>query len=86
MLIVHLLAMHTLICVTFSLPPGVGGWLQRLLVAPPGLFCLSFRRVKAGARGVRDVAFSSIYRLDQTRVCCFQTFVRRISFSEYFES
>ena len=26
-----LLAMHTLICVTFSLPPGAGGWLRLLL-------------------------------------------------------
>ena len=32
--------MHTLICVTFSLPPGVGGWLRLLLVALPGLYCL----------------------------------------------
>ena len=37
-----LLAMHTLICITFSLPPGVRGWLQILLVALPGLFCLPF--------------------------------------------
>ena len=37
-----LLAMHTLICVTFSLPPGVGGWLRLLLVALPGLLCLPF--------------------------------------------
>ena len=36
------LAMHTLICITFSLPPGVGGWLRLLLVALPGLFCLPF--------------------------------------------
>ena len=42
MLIVCLLAMHTLIAVTFSLPPGVGGWLRLLLVALPGLFCLPF--------------------------------------------
>ena len=34
--------MHTLICVTFSLPPGVEGWLRLLLVALPGLFCLPF--------------------------------------------
>ena len=34
-----LLAMHTLICVTFYLPPGIRGW---LLVALPGLFCLPF--------------------------------------------
>ena len=33
-----LLAMHMLICVTFSLPPSVGGWLRLLLVALPGLF------------------------------------------------
>ena len=31
-----------LICVTFSLPPGVGGWLRLLLVDLPGLFCLPF--------------------------------------------
>ena len=37
-----LLAMHTLICVTFSIPPSVGGWLRVLLVALPGLFCLPF--------------------------------------------
>ena len=35
-----LLAMHTLICVTFSLPPGIRGWLRLLLVALPGSFCL----------------------------------------------
>ena len=35
-------ALHTLICVTFSLPPGVGGWLQLLLVALPGLYYLPF--------------------------------------------
>ena len=39
---VCLLAMHTLICVTFSLPPGVGGWLRLLLVTLPGLFYLPF--------------------------------------------
>ena len=38
-----LLAMHTLICVTFSLPPGVKGWLRPLLAALPGLFYLPFR-------------------------------------------
>ena len=32
--------MHTLICVTFSLPAGVRGWLRLLLVALPGIFCL----------------------------------------------
>ena len=32
-----LLAVHTLICVTFSLPPGVGGWLRLLLVPFPDL-------------------------------------------------
>ena len=44
-----LLAMHTLICVTFSLPPGVVNWLQLLLVALPGLFCLPFFSI--GTRG-----------------------------------
>ena len=42
LLIVHLFAMHTLVCVTFSLPPGVGDWQQLLLTALPGLFCLTF--------------------------------------------
>ena len=37
-----LLGMHMLICVTFSLPSGVGDWLRLLLVALPGLFCLQF--------------------------------------------
>ena len=35
-------AMHAIICVTCSLPPGVRGWLRLLLVSLPGLFCLSF--------------------------------------------
>ena len=35
-----LLDKHKLTCVTFSLPPGVGGWLRLLLLALPGLFCL----------------------------------------------
>ena len=34
--------MHTLICVTVCLTPGVRGWLRLLLVALPGLFCLLF--------------------------------------------
>ena len=43
MLIVHLFVSYDrLICVTFSLPPGVGGWLRLLLVALPGLSCLPF--------------------------------------------
>ena len=33
--------MHTLICVTFSLPPGVGGWLRLLLVVLPVFFFFS---------------------------------------------
>ena len=37
-----LLTMYTLICVIFSLPPGVRGWLGLLLVALPGPFCLPF--------------------------------------------
>ena len=37
-----LLAMHMLICVHFSLPPGVGGWLRLLLDALRGLFHLPF--------------------------------------------
>ena len=38
----RVLAMQRLICVTFCLPPGVGSWLWLLLVALPGLFCLTF--------------------------------------------
>ena len=34
--------MHALVCVTFSLPPCIRGWLRLLLVAFPGLFCLPF--------------------------------------------
>ena len=41
-----LLAMRMLIFVTFSLPPGVRGWLRRL-VALPGLFCLPFFSIQA---------------------------------------
>ena len=37
-----LLAMHTLICVTFSLPSGVRDWLRLLLVVRPGLSCVHF--------------------------------------------
>ena len=37
-----LLVMHTLICVTLSLPPGARGWLRLLLLVFPGLFCLPF--------------------------------------------
>ena len=40
-----LLALQTLICVTFSFPPGVGGCLRLLLVALPGLFCLPLRKI-----------------------------------------
>ena len=42
LLCICLLAMRMLICVTFSLPSGFGGWLRLLLVAVPGLFCLPF--------------------------------------------
>ena len=38
--------MHTLICVTFSLLPGVSGWLRLLLVVLLGLFCLPFCDVR----------------------------------------
>ena len=31
---------YAYICVTFSLPPGIGDWLQLLLVALSRLFCL----------------------------------------------
>ena len=37
-----LLAVRALVCVTVSLPPGVGGWLRFLFVALPWLFCLLF--------------------------------------------
>ena len=41
MLIVHLFVSYAHSVCHFSLPPGVGGWLRLLLVALPGLFCLS---------------------------------------------
>ena len=37
-----LLALHTLICVTVSLPSGIRGWLRLLLVALPGLVLKHF--------------------------------------------
>ena len=40
-----LLAMRTLICATFSLPPGVGGWLRLLLEALPGVSLYLFVNV-----------------------------------------
>ena len=40
--------MHMLICVTFSLLLMSGGWLQLLLVALPGLFCLPFYEQMSG--------------------------------------
>ena len=42
-----LLVVLTLVCVGFSLPPGVRGWLRLLLVDLPGLFCLPFLVGKA---------------------------------------
>ena len=39
---IYLLAMHTFICVSFSLPPGVRDWLRLVLGALPWLFCLPF--------------------------------------------
>ena len=47
-----LLAMHTLVCVTFYLPNGVRGWLRLLLLALPGLFCLPFyQRIEHALQG-----------------------------------
>ena len=44
MRIVHLFVSygHVNLCMFLSLPPGVGCWLRLLLMALPGLFCLSF--------------------------------------------
>ena len=53
-----LLAMHTLICVTFSLLPGVRGWLGLLLVALPGLFCLPFYRTTMCPKDVQVMSKS----------------------------
>ena len=50
--------MHTLICVTVSLPPGVGGWLWLLLVALPGLFCLPFCTCNDIVYGFHGVMFT----------------------------
>ena len=47
-----LLATHTLICVTVSLPPGVRVWPRPLLVALPGLFCLPFCDVQTRSHSV----------------------------------
>ena len=64
-----LLAMHTLICVTFSLPPGVRGWLRLLRVALPGLFCLPFFirfvcvRIAAALDQINKKADCRLYRL-----------------------
>ena len=38
----YLCTHYTIICITFSLPPGVGGWMRLLLVALHGLFYLPF--------------------------------------------
>ena len=61
--------MHTLICVTFSLHPAVGGWLRLLPVALPGIFCLSFRDSWAQFVGFQDfnkkkVVFCYVYIFD----------------------
>ena len=51
--------MHPLICVTFSLPPSVRGWLRLLLVALPGLFCLPFVNLdEAFIKSVRVLAMT----------------------------
>ena len=50
------LAMYTLIGVTFSLPPGVRGWLRLLLVALPGLFCLRKNWIVWGTLGCFDLS------------------------------
>ena len=43
MLVVHLFVSYVHANrVTFSLPPGVRGWLRLLLVVLPGLFCWPF--------------------------------------------
>ena len=42
MLIVHLFVCYAHVTFSFSLSPGIGGWLRLLLVALPGLFCLPF--------------------------------------------
>ena len=55
-----LLAMRTLICVTFSLPPGVGGWLRLLFVALPWLFCLPFCPTCRSSGQVRCLARSDL--------------------------
>ena len=40
-----LLAIHTLICVPFSLPPGVWGCMQLLILSLPGLDNVSLRKL-----------------------------------------
>ena len=68
LLCICLLAMHTLICVTFSLPSGVLGWLRLLLVALPGLFCLPFFLYVAHDEQVNfNVKHFSYYSLNQKK-------------------
>ena len=49
--------MYMLICVTFSLPPGVRGWLRLPLVALPGLFVYLFVLLEE-IEEIRGVFFS----------------------------
>ena len=60
-----LLAMRTLICVTFSLPPGVGGWLWLLLEVLPELFGLSFCICLKNVENIQ-ISINMIDRLDIT--------------------
>ena len=62
MLIVHLfLAMHTLIYVSVSLPPGVRGWLPLLLVALPGFFVYLFpKSVKVTSEKLQVTSETSV--------------------------
>ena len=57
-----LLAMHTLICVTFSLPPGVGGWLRLLLVALPD-FSIYFFFKAIGLKVPAKKMFKGFYHI-----------------------
>ena len=56
------LTMHTLICVTFSLPPGVGGWLRLLLVVLPELFYLSFALKLHSYDKIREMTYQTPVR------------------------
>ena len=86
--------MHTLISVTFSLPPGDRGWLRLLLVALPGLFCLHFFRKslhRKSAKCIKSNAnficlFISLYQASQTSTLSKCDFALKLYFRKHRET